>query len=189
MVDIFYYSRHCEHSQTVIQYITKNNIIEKVSSICIDNRIKENNNSQIMVLLDNGQKIALPPTIMTVPAILCVSKNYTVVLGTKNIIDYFESDKQYINVQQTQSKVLKTNVEPISYDYNNSNTFITSDKFTNYNSTHKQIYNYTTVDETQYANGIKTPKEDYESDKISNSDMDKMLEQRNKDLPLPITNL
>jgi hypothetical protein len=191
MADIFYYSRHCEHSQKAIQFITKNNIIDKISSICIDNNVRDANNNQLLIILENGKKLVLPPSILTVPAILCVKKNYTVVLGTKNIIDYFESNKEYINIQQTESKILNDNVEPISYDFNNnSNTFISSENFTNYNSnTGKQMYNYTSVDNSSSPNFIYTPSDNYQSDKISDLTMDKMLEQRKTDISLPIPKL
>ena len=40
-MDILYYSNYCKHSQKLINILTKNNMSDKISFICIDKRKKD----------------------------------------------------------------------------------------------------------------------------------------------------
>ena len=181
MSDIFFYSNHCKHSQKVIEFISKNNMIDKISCICIDKRVRDANN-HILVTLDNGQNVSIPPSVNNVPALLKVTQNHTVVIGSESIIEYFKTDKQYINKQQTQSQILNTNVEPISYDFGFSNADISSEKFSNYGDTKSnQMNKYVGVDSVI---SINAPEEKYKADKLdSGVTIDKLLQIRNQDIP------
>ena len=191
MTDLFYYSNHCKHSQKVIQYISKNNLIDKISCICIDKRMRDAQNNHIIILLENGQKVSMPPSIQTVPTMLRPSYNHTIVLGAEKIIEYIQSEKKYIN-HQTQSNILQNNVEPISYEFNISpNNNISSEKFTDFNMSsaalgakgtgkERQMYNYVPVDSNI---SINAPVETYQADKISSDvTVDKLLQSRNTEI-------
>ena len=85
-MDILYYSNYCPHSQKLLQYITKKNLIEKLNCICVDKRVRDNNNNQMYIVLENGKRVILPPNVSSVPSLLQVKKNYSVLQGIDQII-------------------------------------------------------------------------------------------------------
>jgi hypothetical protein len=195
-MDVLYYSNNCNYSQRVIQHIVKTGLIEKLSCICIDKRQRDHNNNNILISLENGKKIILPPNIQSVPALLRVNKNYTVLLGDSQIIEYL--NQQYGN-QQLSSPILQSNGEPIAYGFSSSgggsfNANISSEKFTNYNLTPedlnakgtskaRDLYNY--VPATHEINSIQAPPETYKPDKIpSNLTLEVIEQKRAADIPL-----
>jgi hypothetical protein len=178
----------------VIQYISKNNLIDKISCICIDKRSRDSKN-HLIIHLENGKTFSMPPSIQSVPAILRKSQNYTVVSGAEQIISYIQSQPKYTNTQQTQSAILNNNVEPISFEFMGSqnNNNISSDKFTNYNTHHevlsaqgngieRPLHNYVGVDNNQF---INTPEDNYQADKLPASLTIESLSQiRNSDIAI-----
>jgi hypothetical protein len=183
MSDIFYYSNYCNHSKRVIEFISKNNIIDKLSCICIDKRFVDPQTNHLLIILENGRNISMPPSVNNVPALLKVRHNHTVVIGSEAIIQYFGEDKQYVNTQQTQSNILQTNVEPISYDFGLSKTDISSEKFSDYGDTKvNQLNNYVEVGSNPKM--INAPEDKYKADKLdSGITIDKLMQMRNQDLP------
>ena len=171
-MEVLYYSNHCKHSQKLIQYVSKNNLIEKLSCICIDNRSRDSQNNNIMITLENGSKIYLPPSIQSVPTILRKSKNHTLILGYEQIVSFLQSESKYINQQETRSAILQTNNEPISYGFS-SGSFMGYDT----NNPIQSMSNLVSVDSS---NSINAPDETYKPDKLSSDvTVDKLLEQRN----------
>jgi hypothetical protein len=183
MSDIFYYSNYCNHSKRVIEFISKNNIIEKLSCICIDKRFKDPQTNHLLIILENGKNTSMPPSVNNVPALLKVRHNHTVVIGSEAIIQYFREDKFYVNTQQTQSNILQTNVEPISYDFGLSKTDISSEKYSDYGATNvNQLNNYVEVNSNQKM--INPPEEKYKADKLDTGiTIDKLMQMRNLDIP------
>ena len=181
MSDIFYYSNHCRHSQKVVEFISKNNMIEKISCICVDNRTLDRQNNNIMITLENGLKEPMPPSINSVPALLRKKHGHTIVIGSDAIIESFKENSQYTNNQITQSGILQTNVEPISYDFG-SNTDISSEKFSDYGNPNPNMkQNYAGVDSFI---PINAPEETYKADKLdSGVTVDKLMQMRNNDIP------
>ena len=170
MADILYYSNHCKHSQKLIQYIAKRNLIEKLSCVCIDNRSRDSQNNNIMITLENGSKIYLPPSIQSVPTILRKSKNHTLILGYEQIVSFLQGESKYINQQETRSEILQTNNEPISYGFS-------STSYMGYDNPIQSMSNLVSVDSS---NSINAPDETYKPDKLSSDvTVDKLLEQRN----------
>ena len=80
-MDILYYSNYCKHSKNVIGILTKNNMNDKLSFICIDNRKKDPQTNQTYISLENGSKVILPPNVQRVPTLLCVKKSYQLIYG------------------------------------------------------------------------------------------------------------
>ena len=174
MADIFYYSNYCNYSQKVIQYISKNNLIDKLCCICIDNRSRDSQNNNIVILLDNGTKVYLPPSIQSVPTVLRKSKNHTLVLGYEQIISFLQTESKYINLQETESTILQTNNEPISYDFS-----MPSSNLMGYNS-NIPIQSFSNLVSVDSSNSINAPDETYQPNKLSSDvTVDKLLEQRN----------
>jgi hypothetical protein len=174
MSDIFYYSNYCNHSQKVLEYICKNNLISKLSCICIDNRARDHQNNNIIILLENGSKVYLPPTVQSVPTLLVKSRNHTTIHGYKNVIGFLSSESEYSNVQETNSKILQKNFEPISFgSLNSSNNFMEYDL-------KNPIQDMSNLVSVNSLNSINAPDENYKPDKLSSDvTVDKLVAQRN----------
>ena len=56
---ILYHSKYCEVSKKYIQILSKSQSQTDIHFICIDKRIKDENN-KTYIILENGQKIILP---------------------------------------------------------------------------------------------------------------------------------
>lgn len=202
-MDIFYYSNYCQHSQKVIEFIVKHQLNNKLSCICVDKRKRDVNNNQMHVILENGKQVMLPPNLQSIPAILCVKKNYTLVLGTDPIKEYLkqtfqlgqEANRLFDNPHQSQINQRPQMQEPAGFELNgiSANSNIFSEPFTNYNlspddlaaqsrSNNRPLYNYTAVDK-QFT--IETPEDTYRPDKVaSNVTIDVLQQQRNKEVPV-----
>lgn len=141
-LDELYYSNHCPHSKQVIQYIAKHDLINKLSFICIDKRKRDNNN-HLIIVLENGKQILLPPSVSDVPSLLCKSKNYTLLSGSEIILTHFNN--MYGNV--IESTIVRNNGEPTAALNANNNYF------SDYNVTQS----------------IHTPPDTYIPDKISSN--------------------
>ena len=85
-LDILYYSNYCEHSQKIIQFLSKGGLLEKVNAFNIDKRIRDDKTNQTMIVMENGQKVLLPPNIHSVPALLLINNNYKVLFAFSIII-------------------------------------------------------------------------------------------------------
>jgi hypothetical protein len=109
MSSILYYSNYCEHSKKIVQYLTKANLGKDVHFICIDNRIKQDNKT--FIVLDNGQKIIMPETVNRVPALLLLNNKYDVLFG-ENILNYFKPKQTEMVKQATFN-----NTEPLAFSF------------------------------------------------------------------------
>uniref|UniRef100_A0A6C0HVA5 Glutaredoxin domain-containing protein n=1 Tax=viral metagenome TaxID=1070528 RepID=A0A6C0HVA5_9ZZZZ len=200
-MDIFYYSNFCPHSQKVIQFIVKNQLNDKISCICVDKRTRDGNN-QYMVTLENGKQVMLPPNLQSIPAILCVKKNYTLILGTEPIIEYVQSVFNLsLNSQQLFENPYESTVntrpqyqDPVGFIMtgNSNNNGILSEAYTSYdlspddlsaqsNSKNRPMYHYTPVNNNFR---IEAPEDSYRPDKISsNVTIDVLQHQRNQEIP------
>ena len=161
-MDIFYYSNYCKHSQKILQTLVKGCLTDKVSCVCIDNRKKDPSTNQTYILLENGSKVIMPPTLHSVPALLLVNDRYRIIFGDE-ITKHFHP--QLINKQSVLSQ---GQGEPLSFQLNKSSggTNIVSEAYTFYdapsdelsakgNGRSRQMYNYVTTDNDLFS--IETP--------------------------------
>jgi superfamily II DNA or RNA helicase len=58
MSSILYYSKFCEHSNKLLQTLSKTNVQKDIHFICIDKRIKDSN-GKMFIVLENEQKIII----------------------------------------------------------------------------------------------------------------------------------
>ena len=177
MTDILYYSNFCNHSKKVIQILSKTDLNKKFHFICIDNRIREENKTYI--ILPSGQKIIMPDNISRVPAILKLS-DYSIIYGD-DIYTYIKPQNDNITKQET-----RNNLEPFAFSFGSGS--VTSDNFSFLDMEPdsltakgdgglRQMYNYASVD---YNNQIYTPTEEFEYKKTDNSLSIEQLEQKRK---------
>ena len=80
MSSILYYSKFCEHSNKLLQTLSKTNVQKDIHFICIDKRIKDSN-GKMFIVLENEQKIIMPENVNRVPALLLLNEGYQVLYG------------------------------------------------------------------------------------------------------------
>lgn len=185
-MDILYYSNYCKHSQKIIGFLTKSDLIKDIHAFCIDKRYKDPKTNQIMIQLDNGKAVLLPPNIQSVPALLSTTKNYKMVLGD-DIIKYFEP--------AVKEKLSSSNFgEPTAFVLGTSggSNNIISEQYTDFSLSaeelsakgiggRRQMHNYVLAgDDNSF---IQTPPDNYKPDKIGDVSMEKLQQQRNMDVP------
>ena len=78
---ILYYSNFCSPSKKLIYDLGRSKIKEDIHFICIDNREKDPEKNSTNIVLPNGQKILLPPTVIKVPAMLLLYQGHRVLFG------------------------------------------------------------------------------------------------------------
>jgi len=119
---ILYYSKYCEISKKYIQVLSKSPSQNEIHFICIDKRIKDENNKTYIVL-ENGQKIILPENVNRVPALLLLTKGYQVLYG-EQILEYLKP-KQAVEVR----KATQNNMEPMAFSFGGGFSNIVSDQY------------------------------------------------------------
>ena len=185
MSSIFYYSNYCPNCRSYIQTLSHSSIKDDIHFICLDKRTKKPNGSTY-VSLDNGQEILLPPTITKVPALLLLNEGHRVVFG-EEIQSVFKPKKEVVQNQHE----LQSISEPDAFSLSGTGGFgVASDNFSFLDQTAdelsakgdggmRQHHHYVGIDFTET---INTPEDTYEPDKIGNVSLDKLEEQRNKDI-------
>ena len=187
-MDILYYSNYCKHSQKVLQVLSKTNITDKISFICIDKRTRDSKTNQLYINLENGSKVIMPPNIHSVPALLLVKKNYQVIYGGDDIVQHFQPYITSLNNQAT-----NMNGEPVGYRLtDNYSSNIVSEQFTFYNMSPeelsskgkggmRQMNNYVSANLDTLI--INTPPDTYRPDKLSNNvTIDNLQKMRNEEM-------
>jgi len=188
MSTILYYSNFCEHSKKLLQVLSKTAVSKDIHFICIDNRVKDNNNKQFIVLT-NGQKMIMPENVTKVPALLLLNQNYKVLYG-EAIYDYFKPQERVVVKQATQN-----NFEPMAFSFGSSGFGpIASDNYsfldmdadslgTKGNGGLRQMHNYVSLNDNAQ---IPTPKDDFEynNNKIKDGEMkiEDLQKQRDQEL-------
>jgi hypothetical protein len=187
-MDVLYYSNYCKHSSNILQFVTQNNLNNKLNFICIDKRAKDPQTGAIFIVLESGERIPMPPNIHSVPALLLVKQSYNVVLGN-NIIEHLKPMVANQNDFATSS-----NGEPVGYDLNSftGNSNIISERYTDYNLSpeelsakgkgpNRQLYNYVSVNQSTFH--LETPEDTYRPDKLgSGITIEELQNKRNQDL-------
>jgi glutaredoxin-related protein len=185
-MDILYYSNYCKHSQKLLQTLSKVNMADKISFVCIDKRARDTKTNQSYVVLENGGKVVLPPNIHHVPALLLIQQKYKILLGD-DILKHLHPQ-----MKKEADRSVNYNGEPQGYFLGGSTggTNIISEQYTYYNLTpeelsakgqggRRQLYNYVSVrDDLQF---IPTPPDTYRPDKISTDVTLENLQQKRLD--------
>jgi len=190
-MDILYYSNFCRHSQRIVQYLVKNNLKDKLNFICVDKRVKDPKTNQTHVVLENGNKVLLPPNVHAVPSLLLIKENYRVISGD-DIVHFFQP-----RIEKQNEVVNKKTGEPVEFQLGGGNFNILSEKFTAYNMSpeelsakgkggNRQMYNY--INANHELSLINTPDDNYQPDKIEGSvTLDDLQQKRNAEIPqLPL---
>ena len=121
MSSVLYYSNFCNYSKKTIQQLNKFGVGKDVHFICIDKRVKEGNN--VYIVLENGQKMIMPPVLNRVPALLLLNKNYTILYGEHILENFKQSNDLNIKV------ATNNNLEPSAFSLGNSGCGVISDNY------------------------------------------------------------
>jgi hypothetical protein len=115
--NIFYYSNYCQHSQKVFQFLVRANLTTEINCVCIDKRGRDPNTNQLFVIMQNGDKVLMPPNINSVPALLMLKMNYNVVYGY-DIIKHYEP-----NIMNDKMAATNFNGEPSGFHLGGNTIF------------------------------------------------------------------
>ena len=188
MSSILYYSKFCEHSNKLLQTLSKTNIQNDIHFICIDKRIKDSN-GKMFIVLENGQKIIMPENVNRVPALLLLNQGYQVLYG-ESILNHLKP-RQEVAVK----KATQNNMEPMAFSFGGGGfSDIVSDSYSfldqgadeleaKGNGGMRQMHNYVDLN---YSDNITTPSDDHDykgSNKISGDlTVEQLQQQRESEL-------
>ena len=188
MSSILYYSKFCEHSNKLLQTLSKTNVQKDIHFICIDKRIKDSN-GKMFIVLENGQKIIMPENVNRVPALLLLNQGYQVLYG-ESILNHLKP-KQEVAVK----KATQNNMEPMAFSFGGGGfSDIVSDSYSfldqgadeleaKGNGGMRQMHNYVDLN---YSDNITTPADDHDykgSNKISGDlNVEQLQQQRESEL-------
>ena len=184
-MDTLYYSNFCKHSQRVLQFLVKGNLVDKLNFLCVDKREKDPQNNHVYLVLEDGKRVVLPPNVRSVPTLLLVSQGYRVILG-EDIIEHFQGDAN----RETKRKQLERVVEPVGATLGSVAANIFSESYTSYdltpqelsakgNSGRRSMHNYVSANEEII--GIYTPPDNYQPDKVNSEVTVDSLQQKRMD--------
>ena len=185
MTNVLYYSNYCEPSKNLLGKISRSQIKEELHFICIDKR-EVGSHGKTVVILENGQKMLLPPTITKVPALLLVNRGYHVLFGN-DIYRHLEPKEKIFNETAT-----GMNGEPLAFSITEmagasdcySYLDMTSDELSaKGDGGTRMMHSYVSLD---HEDTITTPPEDYVPDKVGDDSMEKLQQQRAEEVPRPI---
>lgn len=196
-MDILYYSNYCKHSTKVLQYIIKNSLINNLNCICVDKRKKNINTGIIMIILDNGKQINIPPNISSVPSLLCIKKKYLLISGDEDIIGYINSEflqgNGSVNENVETPSLINETTEPTGVFLQTTSHYsnVISEQYTSYsnntnnsNNNNNNTVHYVSLDDMYGSMRIKTPEDTYKPDKLSDKvTIDTLQKQRNIEIP------
>ena len=187
MSSILYYSKFCEHSNKLLQTLSKSDNSKDIHFICIDKRIKDTNN-KMFIVLENGQKIIMPENVNRVPALLLLNQGYQVLYG-EAILNHLKPKQE-----QAVKKATQNNMEPMAFAFGGGFGDVTSDSYSfldqgsdeleaKGNGGLRQMHNYVDLN---YSDNITTPadEQDYKtSNKISGElTIEQLQQQRESEL-------
>jgi hypothetical protein len=188
MSSILYYSKFCEHSNKLLQTLSKTNVQKDIHFICIDKRIKDSN-GKMFIVLENEQKIIMPENVNRVPALLLLNQGYQVLYG-ESILNHLKP-KQEVAIK----KATQNNMEPMAFSFGGGGfSDIVSDSYSfldqgadeleaKGNGGMRQMHNYVDLN---YSDNITTPNDDHDykgSNKISGDlTVEQLQQQRESEL-------
>ena len=183
MSSVLYYSNYCQHCKDLIMKISRTKTRDDIHFVCIDKREKHKDGST-HIILENGQRLLLPPNIKKVPSILLLHHGNRVLDGIHEITHYMTPGEVQIN-----NKATNFNGEPSAFSFsemgsNMSDNYSYLDMSTEElsakgNGGLRMMHSYCKISGDQT---IATPPEDYEPDKVGQVDLGKLQMQRANDV-------
>jgi len=187
MSSILYYSNYCEKCKAILKQLSSSKVKDEVHFVCIDKRARDERTGATYIILENNQKVVLPPNINKVPALLLLKEGNNILFGNE-IMNKLQPQTDLYN-----AKASGYNGEPNAFSMGNDTMGgfgVSSDNYSFWNQDSdellakgnggtRQMYNYATVNQTS---NIETPADTWEPDKVNENSYKEMEEQRNNDL-------
>jgi hypothetical protein len=187
-MDVLYYSNHCSHCAKVLTYVTKNNLGAQLNFVCVDKRARDANNNQMYVVTESGRRAVLPPNVHSVPSLLRVKQNYSVVSG-QEVIDYLASALAPAH-RPPVFGAAEANGEPVGAVLSGFSQNVRSETYTSYaddSANAGTAIHY--VDAGHETRAIPTPDDTYKPDKLSSAvTVDAIQQRRNAEVPVAVVN-
>ena len=179
---VLYYSKYCDNCKNLLYNLGKSTIQKKTHFLNIDKRVKQGN--KLYVLLDNGQKILLPPMISQVPALLMLNRGNKILFGD-DVMNFYKP-----MLKEEKQEAVKLDGEPMAYSFTGEMGTTMSDNYSYLdqsaeelkakgNGGMRQMHNFVTL---SHKDVIETPPEDYLPDKVGTVDLSKLQGQREMDI-------
>ena len=181
MSTILYYSNHCNNCRSLIGMLAKTKLKDDINFLCIDKRVKGNNNATYIVL-ENQQQVLLPPHVTKVPALLLLNRGNQVIFG-EQIYQHFRPLEENLN-----KKATFNNGEPMAYSLGEMNSTCDAYSYLDQSPDEmtakgqgglRQMHNYVALDQSDQ---IETPPDTYSPDKVGEVSMDQLRQQREQDV-------
>ena len=182
MSKILYYSNYCNHCKGLLMKLSKSEISEDIHFLCIDKRVKKEGKTYIK--LENGQELMLPDLIKRVPSMILLNRGNMLLEG--EAID----NELLPAIERSIEQATRNNGEPEAFGmdqfgsfHNDSYSFLdqnAEDMSAKGNGGMRQIHSYATLD---FQSKIDTPPDNYTPDKIGNTSLEKIQQQRANDVP------
>ena len=183
MSSVLYYSNYCQHCKDLIMKISRTKTRDDIHFVCIDKREKHKDGST-HIILENGQRLLLPPNIKKVPSILLLHHGNRVLDGIHEIAHYMTPGEVQIN-----NKATNFNGEPSAFSFSEMGSNM-SDNYSYLDMSAEELsakgngglrmmHSYCKISGDQT---IATPPEDYEPDKVGQVDLGKLQMQRANDV-------
>jgi hypothetical protein len=184
MSNVIYYSNYCENSKKIIKAL---NSQKDIHWLCIDKRTKEGNNTYI--LLENGQRVLLPPNINRIPALLSLT-TYQTTFGNE-ILGIFSS-----KIETQTAVATKGNMEPMAFSFGSGGgAGVVSDFYSSWdlnteqlaatgNGGMMQMHNYVGINHTDNISSSLSESDYKKGSRSGNTDaeMERLMAQRAADL-------
>lgn len=191
-MDILYYSNACQHCKKILDYVTRNGLIDQLNCICIDKRSKDPQTGQLFIHLPTGKCVLMPPNVQAVPALLIRKDNFRTIYA-KEIVSYLNPF-----VSANISQISKLNGEPLPMQLGGATTGsstanIVSEKYTYYSGQSEgrgpTNPNYVSALDSPVFS-IQTPDENYKPNKLNDGDVtiDILKQKRDTDIPNSLPN-
>jgi len=183
MSSVLYYSKFCEHCKELITKIARTKTKDDIHFVCIDKREKHEDGST-QIILENGQRLLLPPNITTVPAVLLLHHGNRVLTGITEITTFLNPGETTI-----MNKAQNFNGEPQAFSFCEMGSSL-SDNYSYLDQSAeelsakgdggtRQMHSYCTIKQNDT---IATPPDDYEPNKIGEVDLGQLQMQRESEV-------
>ena len=167
MSTILYYSNHCNNCRSLIGMLAKTKLKDDINFLCIDKRVKGNNNATYIVL-ENQQQV--------------LNRGNQVIFG-EQIYQHFRPLEENLN-----KKATFNNGEPMAYSLGEMNSTCDAYSYLDQSPDEmtakgegglRQMHNYVALDQSDQ---IETPPDTYSPDKVGEVSMDQLRQQREQDV-------
>jgi hypothetical protein len=187
MSSIIYYSNSCDRCKAVLTALSKSRLQDDIHFLCIDKRVKSGTGVW-HILMENGEKVLLPPQVNRVPALLLLNKGHQVLYG-EQILQHFQPKNAALNDVATGFNG-EPNAFALGRESMGSGFGVASDNYSfldqsadelsaKGNGGMRQLYNYATID---LVDKIETPPDTYSPDKVGSVSLEQLQNKRSLEI-------